>query len=224
MMLGIDRALGYDWQHYVRFVAVRPWLRTLDGISYASILWQPALICFVLSLRNQERRLVVYQVATFVALVLAVAIFAIAPVTTAWVHGVVVMPEIQQLDLPVASGGWVHKLVALRAGQERMVAWGVDARIIGFPSFHCAAALLNGWALARERAIRPMAIALNAAMIAATPLLGGHYLVDLIGGSVLALASVVLANSVYPQMAGMHRKERVRPRRPWRNTGRPIAA
>jgi membrane-associated phospholipid phosphatase len=145
-------------------------------------------------------------------------------VTTAWVHGAVVMPEIQQLNLPVASGGWVHKLVALRAGQERMVAWGVDAGIIGFPSFHCAAALLNGWALARERAIRPMAIALNAAMIAATPLLGGHYLVDLIGGSVLALASVVLANSVYPQMAGMHRKERVRPRRPWRNTGRPIAA
>jgi hypothetical protein len=95
MMLGIDRALGYDWQHYVRFVAVRPWLRTVYGVSYASILWQPALICFVLSLRNQERRLVVYQVATFVALVLAVAIFAIAPVTTAWVHGAVVMPEIQ---------------------------------------------------------------------------------------------------------------------------------
>jgi membrane-associated phospholipid phosphatase len=201
-MLAVDRAIGYDWQSYVRFDAGHRWLQTIYAIGYASILWQPIVVCLTLSLRASERRLVIYQVATSVTLVAAVAIFAVAPVTTAWVHGHVVMPELREAGLPVGSHDWIDQLVELRAGGGRLVVWSMNAGIIGFPSFHCAAALLNGWALYQDRAMRPVALPLNFAMIAATPLLGGHYLVDLIAGLAIALASVILADRLYPKLAG----------------------
>lgn len=94
-----------------------------------------------------------------------------------------------------------YRLNELRSGQGRIVDWGIDPGIIGFPSFHCVAALLNGWALWKIRSLRLCGLVLNLFMIAATPIMGGHYLLDLISGAIVAVISVSLAESVYPVLA-----------------------
>jgi len=56
------------------------------------------------------------------------------------------------------------------------------AAFITFPSFHAAAAVLALWALWSVWWLRPLALIANVSMLLATPLVGGHYFVDVIAG------------------------------------------
>ena len=68
--------------------------------------------------------------------------------------------------------------------------------IVTFPSFHAASAVLFGWALWAVRWLRPLALLINGAMLAATPLNGGHYFIDLIAGVAIAVLAIVAARRV----------------------------
>ena len=66
--------------------------------------------------------------------------------------------------------------------------------LIAFPSYHTANAILFVWALWPLRLLRPVMLALNALLIASTPLAGAHYLVDLIGGALVAAGAIFLTS------------------------------
>jgi membrane-associated phospholipid phosphatase len=59
--------------------------------------------------------------------------------------------------------------------------------------------------------VRWIALALNLAMAAATPLSGGHYFVDLVAGAILAVAAIAAASALRNAIEG-------------RVAGRPAAA
>jgi membrane-associated phospholipid phosphatase len=65
--------------------------------------------------------------------------------------------------------------------------------LITFPSFHTAGAIMFIWALRKVPYVRWPAIALNAALIAATPIDGAHYFIDLVGGAVVAFAAIAMS-------------------------------
>jgi hypothetical protein len=202
-LLRVDRAMGYDWLTYTMWVESHPHLQLLYGISYSSILWQPAVICLALPLSNRDERLLRYLCATFATLIACTAIFAVMPVTTAWIYEhSLTTAQMDMLHLQRPDKGWVHELLEIRAGRARLVGWGIDAAIIGFPSFHCAAGVLNTWAVWKNRSLRSLFLPLNAAMIAATPLGGGHYLIDLIAGTLVAIAGIHLARGLSSALAG----------------------
>jgi hypothetical protein len=204
-LIAADRAMGYDWQAYAQLAADLPWLNLLLQIAYYSLIFQPAVICFALPFTGRLERLAIYQKATLVALIVTIAAFAAFPVTTAWAYsGGADLARATKLHLIGTETGWIRQLVEIRAGRGRLVDWDIDARIIGFPSFHCAAALLNCWALWSLRPLRFGAIALNAVLIAATPLVGGHYVADLLAGGVVALASVIVAKRISRWMELRH--------------------
>ncbi len=87
----------------------------------------------------------------------------------------------------------VRDLAPVRDGVLRHLDLFGLAGIVTFPSFHAASALLYGWALWPVRWIRPFAVFANVAMLAATPIAGGHYFVDLLAGLAVALAAIVVA-------------------------------
>jgi membrane-associated phospholipid phosphatase len=66
--------------------------------------------------------------------------------------------------------------------------------LISFPSFHTANAILFIWALWPLRLLRPVILVVNVLLIASTPLAGAHYLVDLIGGAVVAVGAIWLTS------------------------------
>lgn len=71
-----------------------------------------------------------------------------------------------------------------------------DLRLITFPSWHAAAAIvfiLAAWPIARLRAL---AVLINAAMIAATPVQGSHYLTDMIVGAGIGVAAFLAAHGL----------------------------
>jgi membrane-associated phospholipid phosphatase len=82
---------------------------------------------------------------------------------------------------------------ALRAGTLRTVSLADLHGLVSFPSFHTVAAILFAWAAWPVRLLRGPMLVTNLAMLAATPVDGAHYFVDLAGGggiALLALASV----------------------------------
>ena len=87
----------------------------------------------------------------------------------------------------------VRDLGPVRDGTLRHLDLFALAGIVTFPSFHAASAVLYLWALWPVRWMRPIALVANAAMLASTPVDGGHYFVDLIAGIALAGAAILAA-------------------------------
>ena len=185
-MLAFDRALGYDWRIATQWMADHRVFATFVGQAYLSIGWQPILIMTSLTLTGQSERRDRFVLATVLGLIATVGVFALFPVTTAWVH--LGLPEAQERALrlgPVSHRVWVAKLMALREAAD-MVSVRTNFALIGFPSFHTLSGILNVWALWTVKRARLPMLALNGLLIAGTPFMGGHYIADLVAGAGVA--------------------------------------
>ena len=69
--------------------------------------------------------------------------------------------------------------------------------LISFPSYHASVAVLCIWACWRIPGINLAFLAINCLMLAATPTHGSHYLVDIIGGALIAGLSVAAARQLF---------------------------
>ena len=82
-------------------------------------------------------------------------------------------------------------LDALRSGKRVLI--DEMAGLITFPSFHSAWAIFYMWAFYPIKRLRVAAILLNLLVLAATPVQGAHYFIDLVGGAIVAALSIYLA-------------------------------
>jgi PAP2 superfamily len=191
-LMAIDRALGFDWLGYVKYVNDRPLLAIWIDFGYRMIKWPLLIIPVVLAAVHQYRRLQEYTLAFLLALIVTTAISAMVPAIGVF----------QEVGLPVTSfpnlnpGAYLsqlHDLPLVRAGTLRVLDLGALAGVVTFPSFHAASAALYTWALWPSKWFRLIAIIANVAMLAATPINGGHYFIDLIGGIAVAVLAIVAA-------------------------------
>ncbi len=53
----MDRALGFDWLAGYRFVHAHPWLASLLGLAYASLMLQGLYFCLLHGLMRRKQRL-----------------------------------------------------------------------------------------------------------------------------------------------------------------------
>jgi hypothetical protein len=91
----------------------------------------------------------------------------------------------QQRDLGPVRDGLLRELDLLNL-----------AGIVTFPSFHACSAVLYAWALWPVWWARPVGIIANGAMLASTPVDGGHYFIDLIAGIAVAIVAIAVARAV----------------------------
>jgi membrane-associated phospholipid phosphatase len=103
-----------------------------------------------------------------------------------------IVPTTRDLHLPIFFG--------LRDGTFRhLVAEGAEG-IITFPSLHAALGLLFIFALWPVRYIGWISVLLNLAMIAATPVDGGHYFSDVVAGLTLAALGWITVRYIFTQI------------------------
>lgn len=210
-LLALDRALGYDWAAYAGFFAAHRGTALIVLSAYFTLMVQPSLLILVTSAGHRTAQLEKFVMASFAATLLTVAVFAFYPATTAWAHIGVPDAELEAYRyLPSTHDSWVRDLMLIRAGGGRTLAEGFGSPLIAFPSLHCASGIVYMWAGWRVSWLRPILIVVNALMIAATPVIGGHYLTDLIAGAAVALAAIVLAEKLHPVLA--RQAERLRPK------------
>jgi membrane-associated phospholipid phosphatase len=191
-LIAWDAALGIDWLRLVSLLRDRETLSLVLSHAYASLMQQPTVLLVVLGLAGHTHRLQQFALAWAVALVATALIFPLAPALGGYLHY-----GFAPADFPFVKvrAAWLHATVLepLRNGTMTELGRLALEGIVTFPSFHTSAAVLLAWGFWGVRLVRWPALALNVVMITSCPFVGGHYIVDLIAGGVLAWAAIVIA-------------------------------
>ena len=191
-LLAIDRILQFDWAGYVRFVDAHPTLATWLSFGYTMIRWPVFAIPVVLAAKHRYRRIEEFILAFGVALIATTFISALVPAIGVYQQIGLDPSALHNID-PGAYVAQLRDLPPTRAGTLRQLDLMGLAGIVTFPSFHAASAVLYAWALWPVKWFRPIAILANGAMLAATPIIGGHYFIDLIAGIAIAMMAIAVA-------------------------------
>ncbi|RXH09897.1 phosphatase PAP2 family protein [Bradyrhizobium guangzhouense] len=199
-LLAIDRALGLDPEPIARFVNDHPWLADVLSRSYGLIKWPLLFTPVVLTLTARYVRLQLFMLAMSLALAVTIVVSALVPAIGTY-YGLQ-LPAAQVPDINTAVyAGQLRDILALRDGSLHELQLFKLSGIVSFPSFHAASAVLYMWALWPVRRIGGIAAALNLMMIAATPVIGAHYIVDVAGGIALAAGSIFAAKAYLEWMS-----------------------
>jgi membrane-associated phospholipid phosphatase len=203
-LLAIDRAMGMDPEMVARFVNDHDWLGGLLLRAYGLIKIMLLAVPVALTLTLRLVRLQMFVFAFSVALIITVAVSTFVPAIGTY-YGLGIAPsQFSSLDGSLYQAQ-LRDIVALRDGSLRHLEMFKLTGIVSFPSFHAASAVLYMWALWPVRFLGGLAAALNLLMIAATPVIGAHYMIDVFGGVALAAISIFLGkyflDSVAPSAA-----------------------
>ena len=193
-LAGWDTALGLDWRGYLAVVDGRSWLAEALGLAYASFQLQILLVLLALGFSGRTTALRCFVLAFTLAALATVLVSALTPAVEMWMHlglDPAAFPNIP----PTGSAGRALVLDALRDGTLKTVAFDRIEGIITFPSFHSAVAVLVAASLWPVRALRWPILALDALMLAATPIFGGHYFVDVLSGAAVAGLALAAASA-----------------------------
>ena len=140
----------------------------------------------------------VFMLAFVLAALLTIALSALAPAEGVWLHDGIrgANPAL----LPVSHTSW-PVFLGLRDGSVRvLMAMGAEG-IITFPSLHAALAVILIAGFWPVPAARWPAAALNTLMLAATPIDGSHYFVDVVAGVAVAVVSLLAARALVVRLA-----------------------
>jgi len=191
----IDALLHFDWLAWYRLVAATPILQSLGLAAYRSIYLTPAILFATFAYTGDRvaahRFLATFWLTAIGTLILYAFMPAIGPFSYLWHQPIAYMPESEQ---------WQHGLIpALRDHSVRVVDLGHLRGIVSAPSFHAAAATLYINAAWRLPRLRWPVLALNAAMLLSTPVEGTHYLIDILLGTIVALAAIATLHRLMPR-------------------------
>lgn len=187
-----DRMMGFSAPAFYAVVQRHPWLNMLLLRAYLAFSWLPFLVFALLYRARRMDHLYRYILANGLALFATLATFCVFPAkaTFAFYQGRGMLPptEIRSYEITIAG---------LRDGSLHALDFTHFDGIITFPSFHAAMAILFVWgAWPGARLWRAPLLAINILMWVSAVPIGGHYGVDLIGGTLVAAGAIALANRV----------------------------
>lgn len=187
----VDQMMGFDWVALYNFVTSNAGVQYVSQLSYKSIFLTPTLVLLALGAAGMSEHGRKFLFAYAIALIVTVLLFYFFPARAAVAHhlgdAAPYVPGSGALHLPVFE--------ALRSGAIEPVDPNGLAGMITFPSFHASAAILFIWAAWPLKMLRWPILLINIAMLMATPIEGAHYLIDVIGGVVVAGLSIAVVVS-----------------------------
>jgi hypothetical protein len=184
----MDAALGFDWLTWKSLIVAHPPLHRLLALIYASLRLQILLAVIYFAFAGQRQNNDVLLRAAFISLMITTVISGFMPALT--VFALYGMP---------AEAPWLHDLVALRAGALSFAVPDLKG-VIDMPSYHAVLAVLLAWSFRRGGIIGVTVGLWDLLMLVSVLSEGGHYLVDLVAGVVVAAMAIWLARATLPDL------------------------
>ncbi len=187
--VAVDRALGFDWVAMLTFLSDHPWVGEYSGAIYLSSAKVLLVIWAYLALTGRFERGELLLASVFLSCFVIVAVAAPFAAKGPFGH-FNVPPELYRDLAPVITveaKNWFTHVTELRDGTFRELGRGVYEGIVEFPSFHTALSVLMILALRGCGAVFWISGFYNLLILLTVPIDGGHYLVDMIAGGVIAL-------------------------------------
>lgn len=187
----IDRSLGFDWIGFVKLVNSSPLVSWVLVQAYRSTAFMlgSTMLWFCVSGRGD-------RLAEFLALA-CLTFIGIAIGTMIWpaegAYAYYNPPLSVYENIGAGSGMWHHDLLmAIRTGSTRLIDFNTPNAncLVTFPSGHTVLAFIITYGLRGSRWTFIPALLINSAMLVSTIPHGGHHLIDLIGGGVIAVCAI----------------------------------
>lgn len=185
----IDRLLGFDWRTFAALIAGRQRIQWLIGTAYNSFAWQPLVILTFLFAKHLRQRAWTFVLAGTLAAFATALIFPFAPAEGTFVHFHVKAALFPHIDPPWQFAPVLRQI----KGGERYITSDFVTGLVSFPSYHAAAAATFVWAMWPFRRARWCFLALNVCMCISAMIIGAHYLIDILAGLVLGMATAIIA-------------------------------
>jgi hypothetical protein len=176
-----DHALGLDWVATYHWVASVPALQITLATAYYSLLPQAIVLIFALNFLGLVER------SWELPWLLIVAAIIIVPFS-------ILTPAIGAFGYYHINEGepYVQIFKGLYDGTLRTLDFQTMQGVVQFPSLHAASAIMMAYAARGIKGLFPFYVLLNTLMFLATPPLGGHYFADVLGGIILAAATILI--------------------------------
>jgi hypothetical protein len=187
----IDRQFGVDWPALMNFVSLHSVADWILQLAYVSVGPQITMLLLALGLTKQPEQIYKFCLVLSLATIITMGFWAIFPSFGAF--SVYELPEKINLHLAVAlDSKYAHHLVARLANGPGRISPSEDGGLIGFPSFHSVMALVVVWYSRYLPRLWWPAVVLNLVVLVATPIQGGHHVVDVFGGICVLILSICL--------------------------------
>lgn len=183
-----DVSIGFHWIRFVEWLNGNSVASFLLPPAYGSLKYQVLLVLAVIAFTSRTERLLEFAAAFGFAGGLTCAIQALVPAA-----GAVVFynpPSYVLSSFGVgASTGHLEQLQALRTLEAFVIT--KPEGLVTFPSFHTTLALLFMHAVRGLRYVAPPVYLVNLLLIVSTIPVGGHFLVDVLAGVLVAATSIL---------------------------------
>ena len=187
-----DRAIGFDTKGVIEWVAAHPGLAGFLGQAYSypgtSITVVMALMTFV----DRTDRVAEQGFIFSAGLIAASLCFLLFPAEGAFKF--LSVSEATRAAFPGGAGVYHLPLFeAWRSGANTTIDFMALTGTITFPSFHMVMALMLTWSVRGVRMVFWPVAAFSAVVMAGVMPIGGHYAVDILGGTALFAGVAYLA-------------------------------
>ncbi|MDB5392843.1 MAG: hypothetical protein JWM91_349 [Rhodospirillales bacterium] len=183
-----DYALGFDWPRFVLWVQTKPWLDYALRLVYGGWLFEWLLVPLTVCYRD-EARVRELSGTILISVMMTFAISGLVPAISAYPYYAAMHPAL----MPRMGA---TDLLGLRDGTLRVIDLTSLRGLVSFPSFHVAVAVLFTWALRGMRFGLVVGALYNAAVVISTLSAGGHYLIDTLGGAVIAVLAIAAYHGI----------------------------
>jgi membrane-associated phospholipid phosphatase len=187
----LDASMGFDLGEFLRFIARVPGAISLLRICYGGIVPAVMVTAVILVLIKRSDRLWEFCFVYAGTLTTCALISGFVPAIGAFVHHSLDRDLLERL--PHEAG--VYHLAQFNAfrfeGQRIINLLNFDG-VVSFPSFHCCMALLTGYAYRGFKRISLFIYAFSGLVIISCIPIGGHYLIDVVGGAAVWAAFVAM--------------------------------
>lgn len=189
-LLSWDRAIGFDWLAYAKAMTTSPFTTKALFLAYNSMTIQGLIVVISaavwLDRRNRVIELGFLLLSTaFICMTIASAFPARAAMD--------LLADAELLSrLSIGSGVYhLEQLFALRGSETLTMQPETLEGLATFPSYHTCLGLIILWCSRGHWLTGTMGAAVGATIVAATPIYGGHYIVDVIAGGIVMLACIL---------------------------------
>ncbi len=195
----LDEALGFHWPTFVTWASQYQRAGMLLQVVYATSLPQLLAILLILGFGGHVRLLHHFLITGVVGALLAIIFWFFWPSFGA--SAIYELPAGVTEAVPLAVGpDYNAQVVELgRNGVTYLTPRNVLG-LIGFPSFHTVMAAMSACFMIRRGALAAPFLVMNAVMLPAILIQGGHHLVDVFGGLLAFALAYMLADAALRQL------------------------
>lgn len=182
----IDRSMGVNWPAMIAFASRHPLANLVLHVLYVSLLPQIAILAVCLAGSRHTAETYKFCVALAAGAGMTVAFWTLFPSFGAFSIYDVPHALSARLNLEL-DGTYAHDLVRLLMHGPGRISPGETKGLIGFPSYHATMAALVTWYARPLRWLRWPFLFANIGVLIATPIHGGHHVVDVVAGIAVAV-------------------------------------